>query len=95
MPNHCSLCQTTFGHWSEYTSHMRTHHNVSHKVNYSMLPVNTSGRTKKQIVEEAEKAWLKPGLLHEVHDGECRCNKCFQKALDNLVNTSERAVNEF
>ena len=45
-----------------------------------IFPVNTTGRTKAQIVAEAEATWLLPHLLGELPCGEsCLCVKCYHK----------------
>lgn len=66
-----------------------------------LKPVNTSGRTPKKIVADAEATWLKPYLIvpddvmpaivatNEEHLDVCRCNECFQRKLDELVSSTE------
>ena len=45
----CTRCRTVFDSWREYHTHMIT--NTCFK---KIVPHNTSGRTKQQIVEEWE-----------------------------------------
>jgi len=48
-----------------------------------MAPTNTSGRTKTQIVWDAEHDWLKPilidGLSSPTHSIDCKCMACFDR----------------
>lgn len=61
----------------------------------TILPVNTTGRTKAEIVAEAEATWLLPSLFGERECGEgCRCMKCFHRKLDAAVKASEEALHE-
>jgi hypothetical protein len=58
-----------------------------------MLPLNTSGRTKTQIVEEAEQGWLRPMLVSpEDHTDVCRCMGCFNRKLDTLIASQEAEI---
>ncbi len=60
-----------------------------------MKPVNTTGRTKAQIVAEAEATWLLSNLVGlETHDENCRCLRCFHQALDRLARRTEEALND-
>ncbi len=59
-----------------------------------ILPVNVSGRTKSQIVEEMENTVLSSYVLdyNDIsHPEFCRCNKCFQARLDMVVALGEVA----
>lgn len=45
-----------------------------------IIAVNTTGRTKAQIVAEAEATWLLPHLVGDLGCGaDCRCIKCYHK----------------
>lgn len=75
-----------------------------------LKPENVTGRSVATIVKDAEASWLKPFLIeyndgqikkvHEIskkiHAADCRCNECFQRALDRIVemgdNANERTV---
>ncbi len=46
--NLCVRCETHFKHWSEYHAHM-----IGPKCKLKIIPLNTSGRNKAEIV----KAW--------------------------------------
>lgn len=48
--NRCAKCETTFSKWSDYYAHTTGVNCV--KV---IKPINTSGRTKEQIVRDFEK----------------------------------------
>ncbi len=57
-------------------------------------PVNTTGRTKEQIVKYVENNILHNVLIDfnvEAHPSFCRCNKCFQAKLDAVVALGEVA----
>jgi hypothetical protein len=61
----------------------------------AVMPVNTSGRTKAQIVAEAEATWMLPHLVTRLEcDADCRCMKCFHRRLDETVRKSEEALND-
>ena len=56
--NFCARCETTFSKWELYAYHMQSKECV--KV---IKSVNTSGRTKAQIVNDAERTWLAPHIV--------------------------------
>lgn len=47
-----------------------------------IVPKNTSGRSRSQIVEAAEKTWMRDVIvksdLDTAHDEECRCMECYE-----------------
>ena len=56
----------------------------------SIWPRNTSGRSKAQIVAEAEATWMLSVLIGDiVHDENCRCLACFHRAADKLLQYQE------
>lgn len=68
MPPSCSLCVITFPSYMHFKAHVLKKHGVEWKKEIApcrpdLLPVKFSGRTKKQIVEEAEMSYLKDLLL--------------------------------
>jgi hypothetical protein len=59
-----------------------------------ILPINTSGRTKEQIVAEAEATWLLPTLIGDVAHGEsCRCIACFHQHMDYVIAIGDMYAN--
>lgn len=100
MSHHCALCgRIVFKTFHEYEIHRLDFHGI--KAAYK--PVNISGRNKAEIVREAEAAYLKRYIVptgreaiitssEAVHLEACRCNTCFQRALDKLVDESEKAL---
>ena len=90
MPSTCPICGICFQTWSEYHEHTRTH---QHK---EIKPVNHTGRSKAQIVREAEETWLCPFIIQSSngeHVAACRCNLCFNKRLDAIIAGQEAALN--
>lgn len=92
----CALCGSVSGNYQAFQNHRSLVHKL---IESTRKPV----RTKKQIVDEAENTWLKPFIIQSndgslmypkaielpiVHDRDCHCGECFQKALDQLVNKS-------
>ena len=47
--NRCAKCETTFDKWSDYYAHT-----IGVNCTKNLKPVNTSGRTKEQIVKDFE-----------------------------------------
>jgi hypothetical protein len=68
---------------------------VDRYLSSKIIPMNVSGRSKEQIVKNAEATWLAPFVIDPLRtvciEG-CRCERCFQKACDALVAKSEAAV---
>ena len=90
MTNACPVCNLEFHHWPNYSAHLRSHSM------HSSLPLNTSGRTKAQIVASAEDTWLKPAIIQTItgdHLEACHCEACIQKKLDTILNAQERELN--
>lgn len=99
MPRHsCSLCgQISFQYYHEY----ETHRQVVHGLKSQIKSEKVTGRSKAQIVNDAEETYLKPCLIaadteivlitgnDKVHLDACRCGVCFQKKLDNLVDNTQ------
>lgn len=70
------------------------------KINLNPIrPINTSGRTRRQIVEDIERTWLKshliPVMVSEVlihnTDSFC-CNECLNKRLDAIIASQEESL---
>lgn len=58
----------------------------------TLVPFNTSGRTKDEIVEAMENgplAALLVGHTPMIHSDLCRCNSCIQNKLDEMVKRSD------
>ena len=90
MPSTCPYCGIGFHGWGEYHEHLKTH---QHK---EVKPVNHTGRSKAQIVSEAEETWLHPYLIGSVplvHSVDCRCNVCLNARLDAIIAEQEAALN--
>lgn len=102
MPHICALCgQISFKTMHEYEAHRR----LCHGIKAPIRPEKVSGRSPSQIVADAEATWLKPHLIvnegpleitagTSEHLDSCRCNPCFQKKLDALVDSTERSAQE-
>jgi len=100
MVHHCALCgRIEFKTFREYEIHRTDFHGIKPPER----PLNVTGRSKEQIVREAEAGWLKPYIVptgkepiahfdDAPHLEACRCNACFQRALDRLVESSEKAL---
>jgi len=58
MVNQCAKCEARFSQWSAYHTHV-----MLASCAKKIVPLNTSGRTKMQIVMEAESSWLKGSLI--------------------------------
>lgn len=103
MPRHnCALCgQISFTTYHEYEIHREDVHNMKTDIK----PENVTGRTVRQIVDDAERTWLKPHLIvidgplvvtassGNQHLDACRCNECFNKKLDALIVSQEESLN--
>ena len=59
--NTCSRCGQDFHVWSEYHMHI-----TPMRCARVIRPINTSGRSKAQIIEDAERTWLMPYLVTNV-----------------------------
>jgi hypothetical protein len=104
MPKHtCALCgQISFSTYREYEAHR----SVFHGLKTEIKPENVTGRSPRQIVEDAERTWLKPYLIvnegpltvtasnDSQHLDACRCNDCFNKKLDALIASQEAALKD-
>jgi hypothetical protein len=100
MSHHCALCgRIVFKTFHEYEIHRLDFHGIRAQAR----PLNVTGRSKEQIVREAEASWLRPYIVptgreaithfdNTEHLDACRCNACFQRALDKLVIESEKAL---
>jgi uncharacterized C2H2 Zn-finger protein len=100
MPRHiCALCgQISFKYYHEY----ETHRAIAHGLKTAIKPERVTGRSTARIVKEAEATWLKDALIdgtrpaiiasNNQHLEACRCDVCFQKKLDDLVNRSEKSL---
>ena len=79
MSHTCPLCgNVRFATFEGYKAHRMQWHGI-HEITEIPKPVNTSGRTKAQIVQEAEDSWLKPFILEGnagKHLEACRCEVC-------------------
>ena len=83
MPRHlCALCgQISFATYHEYEKHRAQ----AHDLKSAIMPERITGRTVTQIVNEAERTWLKPLIVPiderkeavNVHPSECKCMACF------------------
>jgi hypothetical protein len=72
----------------------------------AVKPENITGRTPKQIVEDAERTWLKPFLIEndapeerpaivtnrQEHLEACHCNECINKRFDAIIASQEEAL---
>ena len=58
IANLCTRCETKFIQWSQYHQHI-TNNTCAKKIK----PLNTSGRTKAEIVGNVENTWLKKYLI--------------------------------
>ena len=98
--NTCVHCGIGFNVFVDYQEHLMTHRRIktveSHPRAIERHPANTSGRSKQQIVAEAEASWLAPLLITSSNETEhltsCRCNSCFQKELDKLILKQEKEL---
>ena len=94
--NTCVHCGIGFSKWGDYNEHLQEAHKMTSYGTVLIKPVNVSGRSKAQIVKEAEASWLAPLIIttsnEQEHLNSCKCNVCFQKALDRLVEASGRAL---
>lgn len=71
----------------------------------AIKPENITGRTVKQIIDDAESTWLKPHLIEndrplvvtvssgKQHLAACRCMKCFNAKLDAIIAAQEESLN--
>jgi hypothetical protein len=81
----CVYCGIGFDKWTDYNDHKGVH--VT-----SILPVNTSGRNKTEIVSNAEATWLKNALVGEAHSDTCRCLVCWNKLADKIIGEQEGLI---
>lgn len=64
------------------------------------VPLNTSGRSKQQIVADMEATLLRPYIVSHTQNepricGEgCKCQVCFNKELDRILALSEKALQQ-
>lgn len=99
--NICPHCQIGFNRFDDYHEHLMTHRQhtalESKAKAQAGISRSTSGRSKQQIVQEAEETWLKPLIItssnEQEHLASCRCSVCFQRALDNLIKSQEDILN--
>jgi hypothetical protein len=68
---------------------------VDRYLSNKIVPMNISGRSFKQIVDNAEATWLAPFLFGhskiECLEG-CHCYACVQKAFDALIAKSDASL---
>lgn len=91
--NMCHFCGIGFNQWQDYQEHLASNHrNRGLESNAKTLARHhrsTSGRSKAQIVAEAEASWLAPFLVTSSNEAEhlaaCRCNVCWHKMADKLI----------
>ena len=63
MRHNCALCgQISFTTYHEYEAHRREFHMLKTEIK----PENITGRSRAQIVAEAERTWLQPHLIMTV-----------------------------
>jgi hypothetical protein len=100
MPPRCARCgNVEFKTFHEYEIHRFDFHGVKPQIK----PIRITGRTKEQIVRDAENTYLKDiivptgreviySLNEETHLPACCCDSCFQMKLDRLVEESTKAL---
>lgn len=66
---------------------------VTNRLRERYVPVNISGRSKAQIVEDWEARNLIYLVVGTPHTELCRCAVCFQTKLNALMSHSEEATN--
>lgn len=81
-------------------AHLMLFHGVESNVRGLELkpskPLNISGRTISQIVQEAELTYLYRYLIQEAkeHNGDCKCAICFDKYINAAVERSNELVRQ-
>lgn len=61
----------------------------------TIQPINTSGRTKAQIVAEAEATWMLSHIVGlQEHDENCRCMVCWHRMADRVIRNTQEASDE-
>jgi len=81
MPK-CVYCGIGFTKWSDYNDHKGVHVTT-------IQPLNTSGRTKAEIVADAERTWLRSALVGSEHLATCKCYQCWLKFADQVIKNQE------
>lgn len=97
MPSLCPHCGIGFTYWQDYHEHLETNHRYhaleSKARGLAKHPRSTSGRSKTQIVAEAEQTWLRPLLItssdETQHLALCRCHECWLKLADTIIKKQE------
>jgi len=100
MAHICPHCQIGFNVWQDYQEHLSSSHRhlalESRDRAVAVNHRNVSGRTKAQIVNEAELTWLAPFIISSSNEAEhldaCRCVKCFQRQLDRIIKSQEEWI---
>ena len=99
--NICPHCQIGFKAYEDYHDHIQTHRKIksvqSDPNSLAAQSRMTSGRTKTEIVQQAEASWLAPLLITSSNESEhlnsCRCHLCWLKMADKLIKTQEENLN--
>jgi uncharacterized C2H2 Zn-finger protein len=94
----CPHCGIGFKAFKDYQEHLVTHsHAYALESSARGLVAHSrmvSGRSKAQIVAEAESTWLSPYIITASNEAEhleaCRCQKCWHKMADKLIQTQEK-----
>ena len=97
MPSTCPHCGIGFNHWNDYHEHLASsHRHMGLESKARPLPANYTGRSKAQIVREAEASWLRPLIVttsnEQEHLDACRCNECWLKLADKLIQSQEKWI---
>jgi len=100
MPSTCPHCGIGFNQWQDYQEHLTSSHR--HKALESNAKAlarhhrSTSGRSKAQIVAEAESTWLAPFIVTSSNEQEhlpiCRCHACWLKLANSIIKTQEELL---
>lgn len=87
----CLMCgEQMFSDAESYAKHVEAKHSLGSGI--KIVPINTTGRTKAEIVADVEHR-LRDFIMtpeemktpRRVHPDECRCVECFNAQLDRII----------
>jgi predicted N-acyltransferase len=98
--NTCHFCGIGFKAYNDFTEHLEASHRHSalktDPRHVQAQARSTSGRSKQQVVQQAEDTWLRPYIIVSSNETEhlesCRCHVCWMRMADRLIQSQEDSL---